>query len=216
VLSARVADHPTVHERFEREARAIAALNHPHICTLHDIGHERGIDFLVMEYLEGETLAARLERGTLPLDQTVQLAIEIADALGHAHNAGIIHRDLKPANIMLTKAGATLLDFGLAKWRPAEAAPLAVLSQLPTGQGLTTQGTILGTLQYMAPEQLEGKEADARTDLFAFGAIVYELATGKKAFEGSSEASVIAAILGREPRRSPCFSRWPRAHLITW
>jgi Tol biopolymer transport system component/predicted Ser/Thr protein kinase len=198
VLPAHLADKPELRERFEREARTIASLNHPHICTLHDIGHQDGTDFLVMEYLEGETLAQRLLKGPLPLERVLQYAIEIADALDKAHRKGITHRDLKPGNIMLTKSGAKLLDFGLAKLRQ-EAAPATPLSQLPTADAITAQGTILGTLQYMAPEQLEGKEADARTDIFAFGAVVYEMATGKKAFEGKTSASVMAKILEIDP-----------------
>ncbi len=196
VLPAQVAADPAARERFEREARAIAALNHPHICVLHDIGRHEGIDFLVMEYLEGETLAERLARGALSLSQTLEYAIPISDALDKAHRAGIVHRDLKPGNIMLTKAGAKLLDFGLAKRR----APLAgsADSALPT-RDLTAQGAIVGTLQYMAPEQLEGKEADSRADLWALGAVLYEMVTGKKAFEGKSQASLIAAILEHEP-----------------
>jgi Tol biopolymer transport system component/predicted Ser/Thr protein kinase len=199
ILPDHHASNPELRERFEREARAVAALNHPNICTLHDVGHQDGIDYLVMEYVEGETLAARLEKGPLPLDQVLRYAIEIADALDKAHRKGVTHRDLKPGNIMLTKSGSKLLDFGLAKLRE-DAAPATPLSQLPTGKDpITAQGTILGTLQYMAPEQLEGKEADARTDIFAFGVVVYEMATGKKAFEGKSQASLIAAILEREP-----------------
>jgi eukaryotic-like serine/threonine-protein kinase len=199
ILPDHQAARPELRERFEREARTIASLNHPHICTLYDIGYQDGIDFLVMEYLEGETLAERLKKGPLPLNQVLQYAIEISDALDKAHRKGITHRDLKPANIMLTKSGVKLLDFGLAKLRgPQAAAPN--LSALPTeGSGLTAQGTILGTLQYMAPEQLEGKEADARTDIFAFGAVIYEMATGKRAFEGKSQASLIAKILETDP-----------------
>ena len=152
-----------------------------------------------MEYLEGDTLAQRLERGALPLDQALKVAIEIADALDKAHRQGITHRDLKPGNIMLTKTGAKLLDFGLAKLKPAEQA--GGLSALPTQEApLTEQGAILGTFQYMAPEQLEGKEADARTDIFAFGAVLYEMVTGRKAFEGESQASLISAIMKDEPR----------------
>jgi serine/threonine-protein kinase len=202
VLPTHLADKPELRERLEREARTIAGLNHPHICTLHDIGHQDGVDFLVMEYLEGETLAARLLKGPLPLEQVLRSAIEIADALDKAHPKGVTHRDIKPSNIMLTKNGTKLLDFGLAKMKQ-EAAPAAVpLSQLPTlSKNPTVEGTILGTLQYMAPEQVEGKidEIDGRTDIFAFGAVVYEMATGKKAFEGKSTASVIAAILDRDP-----------------
>src|ERR1700736_3990688 len=199
VLPPHLADRAELRERFEREAKAISSLNHPHICTLHDVGHQDGIDYLVMEYVEGETLATRLAKGPLPLEQVLQYAIEIADALDKAHRKGVTHRDLKPGNVMLTKSGSKLLDFGLAKLRE-DSAPPTPLSQLPTRKDpITAQGTILGTLQYMAPEQLEGKEADARTDIFAFGVVVYEMATGKRAFEGKSQASLIAAILEREP-----------------
>jgi Tol biopolymer transport system component len=199
-LPTHLADRSELRERFEREARTIASLNHPHICTLFDIGQHDGIDYLVMEYLEGETLAHRLLKGSLPLEQVLQYAIEISDALDKAHRKGVTHRDLKPGNIMLTKTGTKLLDFGLAKLK-AEAAPANVqLSELPTANDpLTAQGTIVGTLQYMAPEQLEGKEVDARTDIFAFGAVLYEMATGKRAFEGKSQASLIVAIMEREP-----------------
>src|SRR6202049_4665515 len=200
VLPAHLADRAELRERFEREARTIASLNHSHICTLHDIGKQDGIDFLVMEYLEGETLARRLEKGPLPLEQVLHYAIEISDALDKAHRKGVTHRDLKPGNIMLTKSGTKLLDFGLAKLKQEVVPANAALSELPTANDpLTAQGTILGTLQYMAPEQVEGKEVDARTDIFAFGAVVYEMATGKKAFEGKSQASVIGAILKDDP-----------------
>jgi tRNA A-37 threonylcarbamoyl transferase component Bud32 len=200
VLPAHLADRAELRERFEREARSIASLNHPHICTLFDIGQQDGIDYLVLEYLEGETLAQRLVKGSLPLEQASQYAIEISDALDKAHRKGVTHRDLKPGNIMLTKTGTKLLDFGLAKLKQAVAPANVQLSQLPTaGDPLTAHGTIVGTLQYMAPEQLEGREVDARTDIFAFGAVVYEMATGKKLFEGKSQASLIAAILEREP-----------------
>ncbi len=189
---------PQARERFEREAKAISSLNHPHICTLYDVGHQDGIDFLVMEYLEGPTLADRLKKGPLPLDQALQLAIQIAGALDAAHRHGVIHRDLKPGNIVLTKSGAKLLDFGLAKVRAAEA--VAGMTALPTETSpLTSEGTILGTLQYMAPEQLEGKEADARTDIFALGAVIHEMVTGRKAFEGKSQASLISAIMTSDP-----------------
>src|ERR1700681_3109796 len=199
VLPPHLADSSELKERFEREARTIASLNHPHICTLYDIGHQDGTDYLVMEYLEGETLEQRLRKGPLPLEQVLQYAIEIADALDKAHRKGVTHRDLKPGNIMLTKAGTKLLDFGLAKLRQ-DAAPATPLSQLPTAnEPLTAQGSIVGTLQYMAPEQLEGKEVDARTDIFAFGAVVYEMVTGRRAFEGKSQASVISAILSSDP-----------------
>src|SRR5712691_3196131 len=200
VLPVHLADRPELRERFEREGRTIASLNHPHICVLHDIGRQDGTDFLVMEYLEGETLAQRLLKGPLPLERVLQFATEIADALDKAHRKGVTHRDLKPGNIMLTKSGTKLLDFGLAKLRQ-DAAPAISFSQLPTAKDpLTVQGTILGTLQYMAPEQVEGGEVDARADIFAFGAVVYEMATGRKAFEGKSQTSLIAAILTQEPR----------------
>ena len=198
VLPEHVAADPDLKQRFEREARTVAALNHPHICTLFDIGREGETDFLVMEYLDGETLAQRLDTGALPLDQALQIAIQIADALDKAHRQGIVHRDLKPGNIMLTKAGAKLLDFGLAKLKPIGGE--VGVTGLPTqSAGLTGEGSILGTLQYMAPEQLEGEEADSRTDIFAFGAVVYEMVTGKKTFAGKSQASLIAAILERDP-----------------
>jgi eukaryotic-like serine/threonine-protein kinase len=198
VLPSHLAERAELRERFDREARTVASLNHPHICVLHDIGQQDGTDFLVIEYLEGETVAERLKKGPLPLDQVLQYAIEISDALDKAHRKGITHRDLKPGNIMLTKSGTKLLDFGLAKLKASPTA--SPLSQLPTASDtITAQGTILGTLQYMAPEQLEGKEVDARTDIFAFGTIVYEMATGKKAFEGKSQASVNGAILKDDP-----------------
>ncbi len=210
ILPEALAADPQFRERFEREARAISQLTHAHICTLHDIGRQDLTDFLVMEYLEGETLADRLTKGALPLDQALTIAIQIASALDHAHRAGIVHRDLKPGNIMLTKAGAgaarqgspqaKLLDFGLAK-ASAPAVAGAGLSMLPTTPpGLTAQGTILGTFQYMAPEQLEGQDADARTDIFAFGAVLYEMLTGKRAFEGKSHASLISAIMSSDPK----------------
>ena len=199
VLPTHLADRPELRERFEREARTIASLNHPHICTLFDIGHQDGTDFLVMEYLEGETLAQRLLKGSLPLAQVLQYAIEIADALDKAHRKGITHRDLKPGNIMLTKSGTKLLDFGLAKLKQ-EASPATSISDLPTaGAEITGEGTIVCTLQYMAPEQVEAKEVDARTDIFAFGAVVYEMATGRKAFQGKTSASVMAKILEADP-----------------
>ena len=200
VLQAHLADRPDLRERFEREARTIASLNHPHISVLHDIGSHDGIDFLVMEYVEGETLAARLSRGPLPLGQMLTSAIEIADALDKAHHKGITHRDLKPGNIMMTKSGTKLLDFGLAKLKQ-EVAPIVPLSKLATEdqRPLTAEGAILGTYQYMAPEQVEAKEVDARTDIFAFGAVVYEMATGKRAFEGKTQASIMAKILESEP-----------------
>ena len=201
ILPDHLADRAELRDRFEREAKTIASLNHPHICTLYDVGRENGTDYLVMEYLEGETLAQRLSKGPLPLAQVLQYAIEIADALDKAHRKGITHRDLKPGNIMLTKSGTKLLDFGLAKLAQ-EVAPITPESQQPTMKdAITAQGTILGTLQYMAPEQVEGKldQIDARTDIFAFGVVVYEMATGKKAFEGKSQASLMAKILETDP-----------------
>src|ERR1700693_3620377 len=176
VLPAHLADRAELRDRFDREAKTIASLNHPHICTLHDIGRQDGIDYLVMEYLEGETLAQRLVKGALPLEQVLQYAIEISDALDKAHRKGVTHRDLKPGNIMLTKSGTKLLDFGLAKLKQVVAPANVPLSELPTAKDpLTAQGSIVGTMQYMAPEQLEGKEVDARTDIFAFGVVVYEM-----------------------------------------
>jgi Tol biopolymer transport system component/predicted Ser/Thr protein kinase len=198
VLPHHGAADPELRQRFEREAKTLAALSHAHICPIHDVGSQDGIDFLVMEYLDGETLEQRLKRGALPLAQALQIGIQIADALTAAHRAGIIHRDLKPGNIMLTTSGAKLLDFGLAKLRPTEVA--TGMSRADTvSRPLTGQGTLLGTLHYMAPEQVEGKEADNRSDLFSFGAVVYEMVTGKRAFEGKSQASLIAAILERQP-----------------
>ena len=199
VLPEHVASDPDLKQRFEREAKTISSLNHPHICTLYDIGSQDGIDFLVMEYLDGETLAQRLEKGALPLDQALTVAIEIADALDKAHRQGIVHRDLKPGNIMLTKAGAKLLDFGLAKLRKPGTIGADGYSATTESAPLTARGSLLGTLPYMAPEQLEGKEADHRTDIFAFGALVYEMATGQRASTGDSQASLIAAILERQP-----------------
>jgi serine/threonine protein kinase len=200
VVPTHLADRSELRERFEREAKTIASLNHPHICVLHDIGQQDGTDYLVMEYLEGETLAQRLQKGALPLEQVLQFAIEISDALDKAHRKGVTHRDLKPGNIMLTKSGTKLLDFGLAKLKQEVIPANVSLSDLPTANDpLTAEGSIVGTMQYMAPEQLEAKEVDARTDIFAFGAVVYEMATGKKAFEGKTSASVMAAILKDEP-----------------
>jgi serine/threonine protein kinase/tetratricopeptide (TPR) repeat protein len=199
LLQADIADRPEVQERFEREARTVASLNHPHICTLYDVGHHGEVDFLVMEYLEGETLAQCLESGPLSLEEVLRYATEIADALDKAHSKGVIHRDLKPANIMLTSTGSKLLDFGLAKLR-READPFAVLAGVPAAADtISTPGAVLGTLSYMAPEQLEGREVDVRTDIFAFGTVVHEMVTGKKAFEGQAGASVIAAILKETP-----------------
>jgi Tol biopolymer transport system component len=189
-----------VRSRFEREARTISSLSHPHICTLYDIGHQDGVEFLVMEYLEGETLAQRLARGPLPLPDALRLGAAVADALDRAHRQGIVHRDLKPGNIMLTRAGAKLLDFGLAKLEPAPVAA-AVQSLVTATTPLTERGSLIGTIQYMAPEQLEGREADARTDIFALGVVLYEAITGERAFQGGTRASVIASILKDTPPR---------------
>jgi len=206
VLSPHLAAAPEVRARFEREARTISQLNHPHICTLYDVGRapgeagSDGTDYLVMELLEGETLAHRLEKGPLPVAEVLSLGTQIADALDRAHRAGVVHRDLKPGNVMLTKGGAKLMDFGLARAASVAATP-GVMTESPTvSRPLTKEGTIVGTFQYMAPEQLEGKEADARADLWALGCVLYEMATGKHAFEGKSQASLISAIMKDEPR----------------
>jgi len=206
ILPSHLASRSELRERFEREARTVASLNHPNICTLFDVGHQDGTDFLVMEYLEGETLAGRLAKGALPISQALQYAVQIADALDKAHRAGITHRDLKPGNILLARRSgpsgppiAKLLDFGLAKLKQ-EAGSAPGLSMAATAsEPITAEGSILGTLQYMSPEQVEGKEADSRSDIFAFGAVVYEMTTGKRAFEGKSQASVMAKILESEP-----------------
>ena len=206
VLSARLAGRPDLQKRFEREARTISKLTHPHICALYDVGQQEGLDFLVMEYLEGETLSHRLQRGPLLVEQTLKYGIEITEALEAAHRQGIIHRDLKPGNVMLTKSGAKLMDFGLAKLAEQPAPVAVALSEMATAptlpsqeKSLTEEGVIVGTFQYMAPEQLEGKDADARTDIFALGMVLYEMATGRPAFTGRTKASVIAAILSSEP-----------------
>jgi Tol biopolymer transport system component len=188
---------PEARARFEREAQAIAALNHPHIATLHDVGRHELTDFLVMEWLDGETLSARLARGPLPLNHAVQYAVEIAAALDQAHRHGVTHRDLKPANIMLTKSGVKLLDFGLAKLR--RSGKTSSVSVVATETEATSQGTILGTLQYMAPEQIEGAAVDARADIFAFGAVLYEMVTGQRAFEGKSRGSLMGSIMRDTP-----------------
>jgi serine/threonine protein kinase len=203
ILPSHLSDNPEARQRFDREARAISSLNHPNICTLHDVGHQDGIDFLVMEYLEGETLADHLLKGPLPPEQVLKYGIEICEGLERAHKSGVIHRDLKPGNIMLTKTGAKLMDFGLAKAVTAGSPPSSGLTATLMTPGashpLTAKGTVVGTFQYMAPEQVEGKEADARGDIFALGAVLYEMATGKRAFSGKSQASVVAAILASDP-----------------
>jgi eukaryotic-like serine/threonine-protein kinase len=204
VLPAHVSANPDLKARFEREARALSGFQHPHICSLYDVGRQEqaggSVDFLVMEYLEGDTLAARIERGSIPTPELLRIAIAVADALDKAHRQGVVHRDLKPGNIILTKGGAKLLDFGLAKERRGALA-VDSMTALPTqAQPLTAQGTIVGTFQYMAPEQIEGAEADARADIFAFGTVLYEMATGRRPFEGKTQASVIASILAAEPQ----------------
>jgi len=203
ILPSHLSENPEAKQRFDREARTISSLNHPNICTLHDVGHQDGINYLVMEYLEGETLADRLRKGPLPVDQVLRYAIEICEGLEKAHRSGVVHRDLKPGNIMLTKTGAKLMDFGLAKASAATSAPVsgltATLTTPPGSHPLTAQGSVVGTFQYMSPEQVEGKEADARSDIFALGAVFYEMATGKRAFEGKTAASAMAAVLEREP-----------------
>jgi serine/threonine protein kinase len=201
VLPEELADQPELKQRFEREAQVIASLNHRHICILYDVGHHEQIDYLVMEYLDGETLAARLRKGPLPAAEALEYAVQTADALDKAHRGGVVHRDVKTSNIMLTKAGVKLLDFGLAKLRQPQApGSLSAAPTLPTNvPEPTAKGTILGTLQYMSPEQLDGQEADARSDIFAFGAVLFEMITGRKAFEGKSQASLIAAIVHVDP-----------------
>jgi Tol biopolymer transport system component len=196
VLPAAVVDHPSRLQRFEREARAVSRLSHPHICAIYDVGDQDGVHFIVMEYLDGETLAARIKGGPLPIAEALRLAGEVADALDHAHRQRIVHRDLKPANVMLTRSGAKLLDFGVARLQTSD--ETRALAESPT-ESLTQEGSVLGTLQYMAPEQLEGKEADARTDIFALGTVLYEMVTGRQPFASTSTASVIAAILDRDP-----------------
>ncbi len=198
VLSAHLSDQLAAKERFEREAKAISALNHPSICQLYDVGSQDGIRYLVMEYLEGETLADRLRRGPLPLEQVLKYGVEICEGLERAHRTGVVHRDLKPGNIMLTKSGAKLMDFGLAK--PFASGTAADSPSLRTvSQPLTVEGSVVGTFQYMSPEQLEGKEVGAQSDLFSLGVVLYEMVTGKRAFEGKSQLSVASAILEQEP-----------------
>jgi serine/threonine protein kinase len=201
ILPAHLSSNPEAKQRFDREARAISSLNHPNICTLYDVGHQDGIDYLVMEFLEGETLADRLMRGPLPLEQVLKYGVEICEGLEKAHRGGVTHRDLKPGNIMLTKTGAKLMDFGLAKACSGSGVPASglTLTSPVASRPLTQEGTVVGTFQYMSPEQIEGKEADARSDIFGLGAVLYEMATGKRAFEGKTTTSVIAAILERDP-----------------
>lgn len=201
ILPAHLSSNPEAKQRFEREARAISSLNHPNVCTLHDVGHQDGVDYLVMEFLEGETLADRLLRGPLPPEQVLKYGIEICEGLERAHRGGVTHRDLKPGNVMLTRTGAKLMDFGLAKAGSLPGAPASdlTLTDPVASRPLTQEGMIVGTFQYMSPEQIEGKQTDARSDIFALGAVLYEMATGKRAFEGKNATSVIAAILERNP-----------------
>ncbi len=213
VLPAHLSSNPDLRQRMEREAKAISSLNHPYICTLHDVGSQDGVDFLVMEYLEGETLADRVQRGALPLDEALKIGIQIAQALDKAHARGIVHRDLKPANIMLTKNGPKLMDFGLAKPAPgigSASGDVPLTPSTPTmsvavltasASPLTQKGTVVGTFQYMAPEVLQGVEADACSDIFSFGCVLYEMFTGRRAFEGKSQFSVLGAIPDKEPER---------------
>src|SRR5215471_12982716 len=213
ILPTHLAEDQQARQRFEREARTISSLNHPNICVLHDVGTQDGTAYLVMEFIQGESLDARLRRGPLLLKQALELAMQVCDALDRAHRAGIVHRDLKPANIMVTESGAKLLDFGLAKPSAALAAfagdnpgsltpstPTVNLSSLRTpAAALTQQGTIVGTFQYMAPEVVQGSESDARSDIFSFGCVLYEMVTGRRAFEGKSQLSVLSAILEKDP-----------------
>jgi Tol biopolymer transport system component len=204
ILPSNLSSSPEAKQRFDREARAISSLNHPNICQLYDVGSQDGTDFLVMEFLEGETLADRLAKAPLPLEQILKYGSEICDGLEKAHRSGVVHRDLKPGNVMLTKAGAKLMDFGLAKAAISPSPPssgLSVTMAAPAiSHPLTGQGMVVGTFQYMSPEQIEGKEADARSDIFALGCVLYEMATGKRAFEGKNQTSIVAAILASEPQ----------------
>jgi len=211
VLASHLSSSPELKQRMEREARAISSLNHPHICQLYDIGSQNGTDYLVMEFLEGETLAERLRKGAMPLAEILRIGIAVAEALAVAHRHGIVHRDLKPGNIMLTQGGAKLMDFGLAKplgmqtptsgsgTQPPSFTAAATLSGPSPLSPLTTAGSIIGTIQYMSPEQIEGKEADARSDIFAFGAVLYEMVAGKRPFAGKSQISLASSILESDP-----------------
>jgi eukaryotic-like serine/threonine-protein kinase len=199
ILPQEMSRDPLRKQRFEREAKTISSLNHPHICILHDVGSQDGLSYLVMECLEGETLAKRLEKGALPLEQVLKYGAQIADALYKAHRSGVVHRDLKPGNIMLTPTGAKLLDFGLAKPVEAVASGLTLSAAAPRSSPGTQEGTIVGTFQYMSPEQVEGKEVEGRSDIFSLGAVLYEMLTGQRAFEGKSQLSVASAILEKEP-----------------
>lgn len=199
ILPSHLSVDPARKQRFEREAKAISGLNHPNICTLHDVGSLGDLDYIVMECIEGESLAERLTRGALPSEQVLKIGAELADALDKAHRNGVVHRDLKPANIMLTKSGAKLLDFGLAKPTVPQATLATLTSAAPKHSPVTQEGTIVGTFQYMSPEQIEGKELDGRSDIFSLGTVLYEMLTGQRAFEGKSQLSVASAILEKEP-----------------
>jgi Tol biopolymer transport system component/predicted Ser/Thr protein kinase len=200
VLPSHLSSNPAARQRFDREARAISSLSHQNICQLYDVGSQDGADFLVMEYLEGETLASRLAKGPLPLQQLLKCGMEVCEGLEKAHRSGVVHRDLKPGNIMLTKSGAKLMDFGLAKPTAAPAAAsAATAATLATKDPLTAEGSIVGTFHYMSPEQVEGRELDVRSDIFSFGAVLYEMVTGKRAFDGKSQISIASAILEKEP-----------------
>ena len=210
ILPTHLSADPVRKQRFEREAKIISNLNHPHICVLYDVGHQDGIDYLVMECVEGETLAKRLEKGPLPLEQVLKYGAQIADALHKAHRSGIVHRDLKPGNIVLSATGAKLLDFGLAKPVSPLESGMTLTADTPR-VAMTEEGTIVGTFQYMSPEQVEGTELDGRSDIFSLGAVLYEMVTGQRAFEGKSRLSVASAILEKEP--SPITAVKPPAPL---
>jgi len=199
VLPRELSGDPVRKQRFEREAKTVSSLNHPNICVLHDVGSQDGVDYLVMECLEGETLAKRLEKGPLPLDQVLNCGLQIANGLDKAHRSGVVHRDLKPGNVMLLPTGAKLLDFGLAKPTIPNASLLTLTATNPAHSPVTQVGTIVGTFQYMSPEQVEGKEVDSRSDIFSLGALLYEMLTGRRAFEGKTQLSVASAILEKEP-----------------
>ena len=214
VISGDAGSNPRWRERFQNEARAIARLNHPNICTMHDVGRHDGIDYLVMELLDGETLADRLAKRFIPLGQALQYAAEIADGLNAAHHAGIVHADLKPSNILLTPAGVKLVDFGIARQRESAGRGHGGPDR-PLSMTAEEDRSISGTVQYMSPEQLEGAATDARSDIFSFGAVLYEMVAGRKAFDGTSRAGVIAAVLNRDvpplstavPSASPALDR---------
>src|SRR5208282_1506185 len=202
ILPSHLSDDAMRRQRFEREAKAVSSLNHPHICTLYDIGRQDGVDFIVMEYVEGATLGARLEKGPLPTAEVLEYGIQLASALDKAHRNGVTHRDLKPGNIMLTKSGTKLLDFGLAKAAPplaAGATGATLTNAAAQANPVTREGAVVGTVPYMSPEQVEGKEVDARSDIFSLGAVLYEMVTGRRAFQGQSDFSIASAILVKDP-----------------